>query len=163
MTNHNENQVTVIAETTNSKVIQLADGTFKKQTKYNAYQSRTPQTQAEKIELYQVFNDSESNIVTPMKGMIGKDITIAHVFTSPYEAFDEKTGELTNGVTTTIQDVDGSYYATSSKAVYFTLMNIMNTFGYPDNENYQPIITEVTGKKLQNGVQVNLKLKGVIE
>lgn len=152
----------VVQETDKYKIVQLPDGTFKKNMKYDQYFSRVAKTQEEKIELYKVFNDSNSELVTPFNNMVNKEITIKHVFIHPYESFDEKTGNVTDGVTTTIEDVDGSYYATSSKSVYYTILNIMNTFGYPSDENYKPVKVKVTGTKRQNGVQIDIELIGMI-
>ena len=151
----------VVHETPEYKIVRLEDGKFKKNMKYKQYFSKVAETEEEKIELYQVFNDSESEKVTPLKNMIGKKINIAHVFTQPYESFDETTGNVTDGVTTTMQDVDGSYYATSSKSVYHKINSIMDAFGRPDEENYKPVEVEVTGAKQKNGVQIDLKLIGL--
>ena len=150
----------VIQETEDYKIVRTPDGKFKKNMKYKQYFSRVAETEEEQIELYNVFNDSDSELVTPFNNMVNKEITIKHVFIEPYESFDETTGNLTDGVTTTIEDVDGSYYATSSKSVYYTVLNIMKTFGYPDDENFKPVKVKVTGTKRQNGVQIDLKLIG---
>lgn len=150
----------VIQETADYKIVKLQNGTFKKNMKYQKYFSRMAETEEEQIELYKVFNDSESGLVTPCANMIGKEITIAHVFKQPYESFNDKTGTTTDGVTTTIQDVDGSYYATSSKTVYYTIDNIMQAFGYPDNKEYKPVKVKVTGTRRNNGVQIDLELIG---
>lgn len=150
----------VVQDTPDYRIVKLPDGTFKKNMKYKQYFSRIAETEEEQIELYKVFNDSDSELVTPLSNMKDKEITIKHVYIQPYESFDEKTGNLTDGVTTTIEDVDGSYYATSSKSVYYTIYNIMNTFGYPNNENFKPVKVKVTGTKRQNGVQIDLELIG---
>ena len=86
---------------------------------------------------------------------------IKHVFIQPYESFDEETGNVTDGVTTTIEDIEGNYYATSSKSVYYKIFSIMDTFGYPTDENYKPVKVNVTGTKRQNGVQIDLELVGI--
>src|SRR5699024_564028 len=151
----------VVQETNDYKIVQLPDGTFKKNMKYHEYFSRVAETEEEKIELYNVFNDSDNGIVTPLKNMVKKEITLKHVFIQPYESFDETTGNLTSGVTTTIEDVDGNYYATSSKSVYYTIMNVMQTFGYPTDDNFKPVKLLVTGTKRQNGVQIDLQLVGI--
>jgi len=151
----------VVQETDDYKIVQLADGTFKKNMKYKQYFSRVAETTEEKIELYKVFNDSDSNLVTPLRNMIGKEINIKHVFIQPYESFDEETGNVTDGVTTTIEDIEGNYYATSSKSVYYKIFSIMDTFGYPTDENYKPVKVNVTGTKRQNGVQIDLELVGI--
>src|SRR5699024_8059800 len=150
----------IVQDTEDYRIVQLEDGTFKKNMKYKQYFSRVAETEEEKIELYKVFNDSESDLVTPLKNMTNKELTIKHVFIQPYESFDEKTGNITDGVTTTIEDVEGNYYATSSKSVYYTIFNIMKTFGFPTDENYKPVLVKVLGIKRQNGVQIDLELIG---
>lgn len=150
----------IVTETDKYTIVKLEDGSFKKNMKYTKFFSRVPETEEDQIELYKVFNDSESGLVTPLRNMVGKEITIAHIFTAPYQSFDEKSGTVTNGVTTTIQDVDGQYYATSSKSVYHTLQSIMETFGTPGTSEYKPLKVNVTGTKRQMGVQIDLTLIG---
>lgn len=150
----------VVKETPDFKIVKLPDGTFKKNMKYKQYFSRVAETEDERVELFKVFNDSDSGLVTQLKNMIDKEITVKHVYTIPYESFDEKTGNITDGVTTTIEDLDGNYYATSSKSVYYTIFNIMKTFGFPNDENYKPVKVKVLGKRRQNGVQIDLELIG---
>lgn len=154
------NQEIVVQETNEYKIVKLADGTFKKNTKYRQIFTRTAETEEEKFTLYKVFNDSDSGLVTPLKNMVDKEISVAHYFTQPYESFNEKTGEVTNGVTTTIEDTEGNYYATSSKSVYHTLLSICNTFGSPSDDQYKPLKLKVTGTKRQNGIQIDLQLIG---
>lgn len=150
----------VVQDTADYRIVKTADGKFKKNMKYKSYFSRTAQTEDEKIKLYKVFNDSESELVTPLKNMVKKEITIAHVFIQPYESFDEDTGNITDGVTTTIEDTEGNFYATSSKSVYYTIRNIMQAFGTPNDEGYKPVKVKVTGTKRTNGVQIDLELIG---
>lgn len=150
----------VVNETEEYKIVQLEDGTFKKNMKYKNIFTRQAETEEEKIELFKVFNDNDSNLVTPLSNLVGKQISIAHFFTQPYQAFDEKTGVINEGVTTTIQDTEGAYYVTSSKSVYYSVLNIMQSFGFPNSENYKPVLVEVTGTKRQNGIQIDLKLIG---
>lgn len=151
----------LVRETEDYKIVQLPDGSFKKNMKYKQFFSRIAENEEEKIELYQVMNDSESGLVTRLGNMVGKEITIKHVFIQPYESFDEQTGNSTDGVTTTIEDIEGNYYATSSKSVYHSIFNIIQTFGSPENENYKPVKVKVTGTKRQNGVQIDLQLIGL--
>lgn len=150
----------VVQETNDYKIVKLEDGTFKKNMKYHEYFSRTPETEEDQIELYKVFNDTSSELVTPLKNMISKEITLQHVFIQPYQSFDESTGNVTEGVTTTIQDVEGNYYATSSKSVYYKVLGLFKTFGNPSSENYKPLKLKVTGTKRQFGVQIDLELIG---
>lgn len=151
----------VINETEDYKIIQLEDGSFKKNMKYKEFSSFVPETKEEKIELYKVFNDSDDELVTPLRNAVNKEITIAHVFTSPYQSFDETTGVVTDGVTTTIKDVNGQYFATSSKSVYHKVASLLKAFGNPRDENYRPITVKVTGTKQKNGLQIDLSLVGI--
>ena len=155
-----ENTELAITETEDYTIVKTEDGKFKKNMKYKKFFSRIPETEEEQIELYKVFNDSDSGLVTPLRNMVGKELTVSHIFTAPYQSFNEDTGNVTNGVTTTIEDTEGNYYATSSKSVYHKLQSIMETFGNPAEESYKPLKVEVTGTKRQNGVQIDLTLIG---
>lgn len=148
----------IISDTPEYTIVQTEDGKFKKNMKYQSYFSRQAETDEEKIELYKVLNEDNNDNVIEMKTMIDKQIDIVHVFINPYTSFDEDTGKNSHGVTSTIQSSDGNYYVTSSKSVYYTLKNMFETFGYPTDENYQPIKVIVTGTKQKNGIQINLKL-----
>lgn len=152
----------IVQDTPEYKIVQLSDGTFKKNMKYKQYFSRKAETDEEKVELYKVFNGQDDELVTPLKNMVKKEITVKHLFTQPYQSFDETTGVSTDGVTTTIEDIDGNYYATSSKSVYYTLQNLTDTFGRPTDENYKPIKVLVTGTKRTNGIQIDLELIGTV-
>lgn len=148
----------VVSDTADYTIVQTSDGKFKKNMKYQPYFSRQAETETEKKELYKVLNEDNNDNVIELKNMIDKQIDIVHVFINPYTSFDEDTGKNTHGVTCTIQSTDGNYYVTSSKSVYYTLKNMFETFGYPSDENYNPIKVVVTGTKQKNGVQINLKL-----
>lgn len=161
MTQNNEMVVAerVVEETETYVVKQLKDGTFRKEQKYEKFYTHLPQSEEEKIELYKVFNssDSDNGLVTRLSMMVDEVIGIDEFYTNPYESFDEKTGVTNTGVTTTIKDGE-TYYATSSKSVYHTLRNITNAFGLPGDEGYKKIFVKVTGTKRQNGVQIDLSL-----
>lgn len=144
----------VVTETSEYKIVKLPNGKFKKNMKYHPYASRKPETEEEKIELYKLFNDSGSDILTPLRNMINKEIFIDHVFIKPYQSFDENTGNVTEGVNTYIQDTEGAYYATSSKSVYHTIKGIIESFGDPTMK------VKVTGTKQKNGIQIDLSILG---
>lgn len=154
-------QETIVRETDDYTVVQLPNGKFKKNMKYKDYASLLPETEDESIELYKVLNDENSGLVTPLKNMQDKEITIQNIFTRGYQSFDEETGNSQNGVVITIQDVDGSYYATSSKTVYFKTKNLFESFGYPNTKNYKPIKVKVVGTRRENGVQIDLSFVGL--
>ena len=153
---------TIVSDTKDFTIYKQADGKFRKEMKYEKFFSKVPETEEEQLKLYQVFNsDEDSKLVTSLKTVEGMPIEIQNVYFNPYQSFDEETGKSTNGVTTMIEDTEGEYYATSSKAVYFTLKNIFEAFGTPNTPNYKPIVVTVTGKKLAKGRQINLEMQGV--
>lgn len=150
----------VIKDTESYTIVKQVNGKYRKDMKYKKYYSLIPSNEEETIELYKILNTEDNDLVTPMKNIIGKEIEIHQVYTNPYQSFDEGTGGDTNGVTTTIYDGEG-YIATSSKAVYYTVFNLFNVFGHPNDENFKPIKVKVTGTKMQNGTQINLELISV--
>lgn len=146
----------VVNETEDFRILQLPDGKFKKQMKYKKFWSRIPQTEDESKLLYSVFNDD--GIAIPMLQAKDKVITIKDVYMNPYEAFDEETGGSTPGVVTVIETVDGMYFVSSSKSVYFTLFNLFDSFGYPADNDYNPIKVKIIHEKVNKNTQVTLKL-----
>ena len=66
----------IVQDTPEYTVVKLPDGKFKKNMKYQQYHSFVPETQEDIIHLYNVMNDSKNELVTPLKNMIKKEITI---------------------------------------------------------------------------------------
>lgn len=154
----NELSTTTIKEEENFKVVQLPDGKFKKIMKYRSITTFNPETLEEKKKLFTIMNDTTGTLVTPLKEMKNKSFKIKNVLTMPYESFDEETGETTSGVTTTFEDTEGSYYATSSKSVYYSILSMMQAFGTPNTPNYEPIEVVVLATKRENREQLNIQL-----
>lgn len=147
----------VTQETDDFVIYKQPNGKFRKEMKYKKYFSHIPETDDEMKELFKIFNSQDDKLVTRMSSIVDEKIQIHQVFTNPYQSFDEKTGGNINGVTTTIFD-GKRYIATSSKAVYYTIFNLFDVFGYPNDENYNPIEVVVTGTRMQNGIQINLEI-----
>lgn len=148
----------IVQDTDKFTIVQLPDGKFRKDMKYKKYFSKVPENDKELVELYKLLNTEDNEDVTPMKFAIGKEIEIHQVYTNPYQSFDENTGGNTNGVTTTIFDGQ-DYFATSSKSVYHTIMNLFEVFGHPNTPEYKPIKVKIVGNKRENGIQINLELQ----
>ena len=161
MTNYQNNQENIVEETENYKVIKLEDGTFLKKMKYQKIWTAVPETEEDQIKMYQVLNSNEEDeLVTPLKNMLKQEIIIKNYFTNPYQSFDKATGESTDAVTTIIEDIEGHFYATSSKTVYYDLLRLAETFNTPNTPDYRPIIVKVNGTRQQKGIQISLSFVG---
>lgn len=148
----------IVQDTESYTIYKQTDGKFRKEMKYKKVYTRTPQTEEEMKELFKVFNaHDDDELVKPLALLRGKEFDIINFYTNPYTSFDEETGKNVNGVTTTIETENG-YVATSSKSVYYTILGLVDVFGYPNTEGYKPIRVKVVGKKMENGVQINLSL-----
>ena len=149
-------------DTPDFTIIELKNGKFSKKMKYKPVSSFPTETEEQQMELFQLVNaDSDSELITALKDVKNKTIKIKNLMTTPYESFNEDTGDVDRGVLTRFEDIDGKYYATSSKGVYFTVMNIIDTFGLPDTEkSNRALEVKVTGKKQQNGVQTLISVVG---
>lgn len=133
-------------------------GEYRKEQKYAKDWSKVPETEEEVIHMYNILNsDEEDGLVVPMKNTLKQKIDIEQVYFNPYEKFDTKTGNMIYGVVTMIQSPDGTYYATSSKSVYFDLKNIFETFGKPNTPNYRTITVLVKGTKVNKNIQIGVK------
>lgn len=156
---------TIIQETEDYRVVQNADGTFSKQAKYKKILTYSDEdmTEEKTIELFGIKNNAQEDnpLVKPMKSEKDTVFTLANVMTEPYTSFDETTAQSNTGVVTYLESTDGHYYVTSSKTVYFNLMNILDTFGYPNTDTYKPIKVKVTHSKSQfNNIQIGLAFAG---
>lgn len=140
-------------------VVQDKDGKFKKVVEYEEMSTVVAETKVEKLALFDVLNNEDSEKVAPMKDSVGTQIAIVNAITQPYQSVDEDTGEITNGVVTYLQDKEsGIFFVTSSKSVYWSLLAIVKAFGTPSAD--EPAIVEITSKKQKNGNQINIKLVG---
>lgn len=147
----------IVQDTDKFTIVKLPNGKFRKDMKYKKLYTHVPTDQAEMLELYKVLNTEDNEDVVKMSTRVGSEIQIQHIYTNPYQSFDEETGGNVNGVTTTIF-TGTEYIATSSKSVYYTLLNLFDTFGSPSDEGYKPITVKITSRKMQNGDQINLQL-----
>lgn len=149
----------IVEETENYIVKKTPEGKFKKEMKYKAYISFKPETEEEEIELYKLTSSNEDNEdVIELKNMVGKEFELTDCIITPYESFNEDTGESLQGVSSIMRDEKGFYIATSSKSVYHSLMNLFKVFGFPHEKKYKSVTFKVTSTKRENGNQLNLSL-----
>lgn len=154
------NELVLVTDNEDYRIYKTKDG-YKKEMKYKSFSSFKPEemTKEKKVELFKVFNSDDFEKVIELKNSIGKDILVKNIIFKPYESFNETTGENETGVTSVICD-DNDYYVTSSKTVYYNLINMIKAFGVP-NENQNNIVVSVKGTKQTRGIQISLELKEV--
>src|SRR5699024_5184237 len=93
-----------VIQTNKDYDIVYTEGTFKRKMKYRNYQSFTPTTKEEKIQLFNMFNDSEGETATPLRNIVNKKITIQNLIFRTYDRVNEESGEIEYGVLTYIMD-----------------------------------------------------------
>lgn len=112
--------------------------------------------ESDSVKVFNLLSGSEN--VIQLKTVVGEVIRVTGIITDPYTSVDEKTGALENGVITYMTD-GASYYATSSKSVYWTLKKLVDTFGIPSDVLSYDV--EITSTKRTNGDQINLRLVSI--
>lgn len=160
MSEQNQLAVTTqVRETENYVILKDEKGKFSRKAKYASYSSIKAETREEKIWMMNLFEGNEDT-GNGLKDHVGKQITVADVITRPYDKVNEETGEIEYGVLTYLFTPEKIAYVTSSKSVYFTLMNIMELFGKPDSELWEDITIQVLKEKATNGDQIKIKMVG---
>lgn len=155
MTNELQTQNTT---TQNAIIVQDANGKFKRVAEYKAFSSVKPETKEQKIAYFNLLKNDDSAF--PMKDNKGAVIEIADVIFNPYESVNEDTGEIENGVVSYVIDQEGRAFVTSSKSVYFTLVNIMKAFGRPHYNAEEAVKVEIVEKKGTQFKYIDLTLIG---
>lgn len=137
--------------------IVVKDGKYKRVAQYEYISTVKAETEDEQFRLASILVDGEG--VKPFKDGVNEIIELVDVITSPYESVNELTGEIENGVTCTLFSKNGDVYATSSKVVYFKLMQLFKIFGLPGQSsiNLKLQIVQEDSKFSKNKV-MNLKL-----
>jgi len=147
----NTNEIQVQAEAANNYEIKKnSEGKFERKAIYQAFMSVRAETRAQKIALLQLLESD--TVAKPLNDCVGNKITIADVIISPYDKVNEDTGEMEYGALTYMIDTNGEAYVTSSKSVYYTMLNIFKVFGVPHWEEDEAVTVQVVKKK---GLQFN--------
>jgi RNase P/RNase MRP subunit p29 len=149
----------VVREEKNYVVIKNEEGKFVRKAKYNSYSSVQAETKAEKIWLMNLMEGNEDT-ANGLKEHVGKEIEVANIITRPYDKINEETGAVEYGVLTYLLTPDKTTYVTSSKNVYFSIVNIMDLFGAPDQPDWENIIIRVLKEKGANGDMIKIKMVG---
>lgn len=131
-------------------------GKYKRIAAYKAYTSVIPTTREQKVAYFNLLNNDDSAF--PMKENVKVEIAIADIIFNPYESVNEDTGEIENGVVTYVIDQNGRAFVTSSKSVYFTLIDIMKAFGEPHYSEEEAVKVKVVEKKGHQFKFIDLEL-----
>jgi RNase P/RNase MRP subunit p29 len=149
----------IVREEKNYVVIKNEEGKFVRKAKYNSYTSVQAETKAEKIWLMNLMEGNE-DAANGLKEHVGKIIEVANIITRPYDKINEETGATEYGVLTYLLTPDKVTYVTSSKNVYFSIVNIMDLFGAPDQEGWENIQIKVLKERGANGDMIKIKMVG---
>jgi Phage Single-stranded DNA-binding protein len=149
----------VVREEKNYVVTKNEEGKFVRKAKYNAYSSVQAESREDKIWLMNLYEGAEGT-GNGLKDHVGKIIEVANVITRPYDKINEETGETEYGVLTYLLTPDKIAYVTSSKNVYFSLNNILDLFGRPDEEGWENIKIKVLKERGANGDMIKIKMVG---
>jgi hypothetical protein len=149
----------VVREEKNFVVIKNEEGKFVRKAKYQDYSSIQAQNREDKIWLLNLMEGTEDT-GNGLKDHTGKVIEVANIITRPYDKINEETGQTEYGVLTYLLTPDRIAYVTSSKNVYFSITNIMDLFGRPDEEGWENIQIKVLKEKGVNGDMVKIKMVG---
>lgn len=153
-----QQEVMMVSPDGKSMVVRDENGKFKRKAIFQAYSSVQAETREQKLALFNLLESDD--IALPMGDNVGKQIKIADVIHNPYDAVDEDTGELTNGVLTYLIEADGTAYVTSSKSVYYTLQNAFKAFGAPHYNEGEELNVEIVKKKGREFQYVDVKILG---
>ena len=107
------------------------------------FSSLSLNTQAEKLSFLNIVSNSNS-----LQDKIGEQIAIKDVVIQTAQFTDDETGEMTEGLRTTLIDADGNVYHASSKGVALALRQAINVLGQPQ-EWEAPLVATV--KQVQKG------------
>jgi hypothetical protein len=169
MTNQNENQNTETENQTSLQVIEREtedyvimkneEGKFVRKAKFHDYSSITAETREEKIWLLGLMQaDEESG--TGLKDCVGKQIVVENIITRRYDKINEDSGQTEYGVLTYLITPEKQAFVTSSKNVYFSIVQIMDLFGKPTDETWENITVKVLKEKATNGDMIKIKMIG---
>lgn len=147
----------IVSESEEYTVHRTPEGKYTRKAKYMELQTYQPETRAEKIWLLNLLEGVEDTAIG-MKDYVNETIEIADIIIRKYDAIDEDTGEIENGVLTYLITPERQVYVTSAKAVYFSIKRIIEVFGKPGDSDWENVKVQVTKKKMENGDAINIKM-----
>lgn len=153
-----QQEIMTISPDGKSMIVKDENGKFKRKAIFQDFSSVQAETREQKLALFNLLESDD--LALPMNSNVGTKIKIVDVIHRSYDAVDEETGELTNGVLTYLIERDGKAFVTSSKSVYYTLQNAFKAFGYPHFAEGEELEVEIVKKKGQQFQYVDVKILG---
>ena len=147
----------LISESDEYTVHRTSDGKYTRKAKYMELSTFKAETRKDKIWLLNLLEGVEDTAIG-MKDCVNETIEIADIIIRKYDAIDEITGEIENGVLTYLITPEKQAYVTSAKAVYFSIKRIIDVFGQPGDSDWENVTVQVTKKKMENGDAINIKM-----
>lgn len=153
-----QQEIALVSPDGKSMIVMDENGKFKRKAIFQPFSSVVAETREQKLALFNLLESDD--IAKPLGDNVGTKIKIVDVVHTPYDAVDEDTGELTNGVLTYLIEGDGTAYVTSSKSVYYTLQNAFKAFGFPHYNEGDELTVEVVKKDGRQFKYVDVKILG---
>lgn len=108
--------------------------------------SFVPETKADKVALYNAFNNPDVKIAD----VINQKIDVVDVVLAQVNLENEKTGSLDSAVRTILIDKDGKTYDATSSGVYNSVLTINAVFGtlhYSADEPLSVVVKQIKTKR----------------
>lgn len=146
-----------ISRTDQYVTMQDSEGKFFRQALYHDYTSFTAESREDKLWLLSVIDGGEDSGFG-FKEHVGEKIEIENIITRTYTTLDENTGLEEQGVITYLITPEKTPYVTTSKSVYFTIRNMMEILGRPDEVDWENVTVEIFGKRGAMGQILNVRI-----
>lgn len=111
-----------------------------------------PETKADKITLYNAFNNPDTKIAD----VINQSIDVVDVVLAQVNLVDDKTGEMDSAVRTILIDKEGHTYDATSSGIYNSILTISAVFGTLHYTVEEPLTVVVKQIKTKRGSTLTL-------
>ena len=111
-----------------------------------------PETKADKVALYNAFNNPDVKIAD----IINQPIDVVDVVLAQVNLVDDKTGEVDSAVRTILIDKEGKTYDATSSGIYNSILTINAVFGSLHYTADEPLTVVVKQIKTKRGSTLTL-------
>ena len=113
-----------------------------------------PETRADKVALYNAFNNPDVKIAD----IINQPIDVVDVVLAQVNLMDDKTGEVDSAVRTILIDKTGKTYDATSSGIYNSILTINAVFGSLHYTADEPLTVVVKQIKTKRGSTLTLSV-----